>query len=158
MDKMDIGQRPEAVDLINELTDQQEYFCQLVASGNTQAMAYKKAYLTDGWKPASIYSSASELASRNKISVRIAALRKELEEKTLWTRANSAQVLIEIINDESASNKDRNTALKELNAMHGYNQPTKIEITGKDGGAIETNATISAEEFVKAKQLLDEKY
>lgn len=40
----------------------------------------------------------------------------------------------------------------------GFKETNGVEISGKDGGAIETNATISAEEFVKAKQLLDEKY
>ena len=35
--------------------------------------------------------------------------------------------------------KDVIAAVKELNAMHGYNAPQKLEVSGKDGFGITVN-------------------
>lgn len=48
-----------------------------------------------------------------------------------WTREQSVKALVEIV---YGGNKAAEViaAVKELNAMHGYNAPTKHELTGKD--------------------------
>jgi hypothetical protein len=124
---------------IADLTDKQEEFCQLIADGHSQTHAYKIAFDAHEWKRVNLCSSASFLASNNpNVAARILALREELARITIWTRATSARELIDIVKDGGVLAKDKTAAVKELNQMHGYNQPTKIEISGKDGGAIET--------------------
>lgn len=66
----------KAAEKAKKLTPQEEMFAiELAASGN-QAEAYRKAYPgSRNWLPASLYSKASVLAAREKVSVRVNELR-----------------------------------------------------------------------------------
>ena len=59
------------------LTPKQEKFAQVVASGMTQADAYRVAYNAVNMKPETIQKRASELMSKGEISGRV----RELQEK-----------------------------------------------------------------------------
>jgi hypothetical protein len=54
------------------LTFKQESFAQLVASGRTQADAYRAAYPgSQAWKPGVVDVQASTMAANSKVAVRI---------------------------------------------------------------------------------------
>lgn len=114
------------------MTPKQEKFAQCIADGMNQADAYRAAYDAEKMKPESIYSKASELMADGKVSARVKELKEQLSEKALWTRADSVRALQNAI--YIAETKDNAAglvaAIKELNAMHGFNEPTKLELTG----------------------------
>lgn len=115
------------------LTPKQEKFAQCVADGMTQADAYRTAFdVKPTTQQDTIYKRASELMANGDISGRVAELRQQLSEKALWTRQNSVETLIGVLSNPETQ-KDVIAAVKELNAMHGYNAPQKMEIGGTLG-------------------------
>lgn len=118
------------------LTPKQERFCQCIADGMSQADAYRNAFdVKPTTKPETVQESASRLMKDPKVSARVAFLREALAEKAIWTREDSARVLSEIAlgHDEQGKTSDRVAAVKELNAMHGFNAAIKTELTGSNG-------------------------
>jgi phage terminase small subunit len=117
------------------LTPKQEKFCQCIADGMTQADSYRASYNASRMSKGSVYVRASELMSDSKISVRVSEIKSQLEEKALWTREDSVNALKRVAEGDKGS--EVVAAIKELNSMHGYNEPKKMELTGKDGGPIQ---------------------
>ncbi len=111
-----------------KLTAKQEAFCQGIADGLGQADAYRAAYGCSDWKDNVIYSKASVLMKNGKVMERIRELRSSVEEKQLWSREMSVKALVQAYREGSGSVKV--AAVKELNAMHGYNEPAKVNISG----------------------------
>jgi len=112
------------------LTAKQEAFAQAVADGMTQADAYRKAYAAGSMKPATVQSKACLLMADGKVRARVDELRGKLEEKALWTRERSVAVLADIADGMECKAVERVAAVKELNAMHGFNAPAKVELQG----------------------------
>lgn len=110
------------------LTAKQEAFCQGIADGLGQADAYRAAYDAEDMKENSVYVNASKLMKNAKITQRIAELRSQVQEKQLWSREMSVKALVQAYREGSGSVKV--AAVKELNAMHGYNEPAKISVNG----------------------------
>jgi hypothetical protein len=83
-------------------------------------------------KDSSIYVNASKLLSDTKVAQRVQELKEQLSSKALWTRADSVRALETAM--RIAQDKDNAAglvaAVKELNAMHGFNEPSKLELTG----------------------------
>ena len=113
------------------LTFKQEAFAQAIADGMTQADAYRTAYDAEGMSDNVIWSEASKLTSHPKVSVRIKELKDALSEKVMWTRQMSVRALKETY--ETSAGSVRVAAVKELNAMHGYNEPSKLHVEGNIG-------------------------
>jgi phage terminase small subunit len=113
------------------LTAKQEAFCQAIADGMTQADAYRAAYSAGSMKPDVIHVKASQLMANGKVAVRVAELKDALAEKALWTRADSVDVLKEIAQSGGSPEAARVSSIKELNAMHGFNQPAKVDLNHK---------------------------
>ena len=67
------------------------------------------------------------------ISGRVEELRAQLAEKSLWSRADSVNILAEIAQDLGNKAGERVSAIKELNAMHGWNNKQIIDHTSSDG-------------------------
>jgi len=111
-----------------KLTAKQEAFCQGIADGLGQADAYRAAYDAEDMKDNTIYPLASKLMKNSKVTARIAELRSEVQEKQLWSREMSVKALVAAYREGSGSVKV--AAVKELNAMHGYNEPSKVSING----------------------------
>ena len=111
-----------------KLTAKQEAFCQGIADGLGQADSYRAAYDAEGMKDNVIYARASELMKNGKVADRIKELRSEVQEKQLWSREMSVKALVQAYREGSGSVKV--SAVKELNAMHGYNEPAKVNISG----------------------------
>jgi hypothetical protein len=80
-------------------------------------------------KDDSIYPLASKLMSSTKIATRVAELKSQLQNKQLWSREMSVKALIKAYKEGNGSVKV--SAVKELNAMHGYNAPQKIDLNGE---------------------------
>jgi hypothetical protein len=78
------------------LTPKQEAFAQEIASGKSQADAYRSAFNAAKMKPATIYNRASELMADGEITVRVQELRAPVVEKvqlTLETHLGDLQKL-----------------------------------------------------------------
>lgn len=130
------------------LTAKQEAFCQAIADGMTQADAYRTAYNAKNMKPETVQVKACELAKDGKISVRVAELKSKLSARQLWTREMSVKALVKAYKvAEDAGNAAAMTgSIKELNAMHGFNAPAKVDLSNSDGSM--TQHTVN---FVESK-------
>jgi phage terminase small subunit len=115
-----------------KLTAKQEAFAQAIADGLGQADAYRMAYDAEGMKDSTVYSKASILMSDGKIRARVDELKAMVVEKQLWTREMSVKGLIQAyrIAQDAKTSTGMTAAVKELNVMHGFNEPTKLSITG----------------------------
>lgn len=114
-----------------KLTAKQEAFAQAIADGMTQADAYRTAYDASRMKDGSIHVNASKLMADAKMKQRVRELKDVLEKKAIWTREMSVQALVSAYEDGKPSEKI--SAVKELNLMHGYNAPQKLDHTSSDG-------------------------
>lgn len=114
------------------MSPKQEHFAQCIADGMTQADAYRTAYDASKMKDSSIHVNASKLLADAKVAQRVAELKAKLASKALWTREMSVKGLVSAYKvAQGANNSSGMTgAIKELNAMHGFNEPTKHELTG----------------------------
>lgn len=111
------------------LTAKQEAFAQAIASGKTQADAYRDAYNAEKQKDSTLWANASRLMADSKVTARVEELRKVLEKKELWTREMSVKALIGAYKEGNPTAKI--AAVKELNAMHGFNAPTKLDVINR---------------------------
>jgi phage terminase small subunit len=111
-----------------KLTDKQERFAQAIADGMNQSDAYRAAYDVKEATPKSVNELASKVLSNVKVASRVDQLKAKLEAKALWTRQDSVEALRNIAIDSEARANEIVAAIKELNAMHGYQAPTKSEI------------------------------
>lgn len=112
------------------LTSKQEAFAQAVASGMSQAEAYRTHYDVDPeCKPETIWVESCKLANDPNVSQRVKLLKDEIAAKALWTREDSVRTLKSVIegNDKGT---EITGAVKVLNEMHGYNAPVKVEHSG----------------------------
>ena len=117
------------------MTPKQEKFAQCVADGMTQADAYRASYDCENSSDQVIHNEASILMQSREIAMRVAQLREQLSAKALWTREMSVAALQDVLYNPDKQS-DKIAAVKELNLMHGYNEPIKHEVTGKDGAAL----------------------
>lgn len=109
------------------LTAKQEAFAQAIADGLNQSDAYRKAYNASKSTDKSVNELASALLKNIKVASRVAELRGALQESALWSREDSVRALRSIANGGEARPGEIVSAIKELNAMHGYEAPKKIE-------------------------------
>lgn len=110
------------------LTPQQEKFCQSIADGMNQSDAYRAAYpKSQKWLESSVHSKASTMAADVRVSARVAQSRLKLEAKALWSREDSVTALKGVVTSTDKGGEIV-SAVKELNAMHGFLAPTKHEI------------------------------
>lgn len=111
-----------------KLTAKQEAFAQGIADGLGQADAYRMAYDAEGMKDESVYPQASKLMKNPKIATRVSELKSQVAYKQLWTREMSVRALVQAYKEGAPAVKV--SAVKELNLMHGYNAPQKVELSG----------------------------
>ena len=115
-----------------KLTAKQEAFCQAIADGMTQADAYRTAYSAGKMTDKTIWNRASELMADGEVAGRVAELKQALAEKQLWSREMSVKGLVAAyrVASDGKNASGMTGAIKELNAMHGYNEPSKLNISG----------------------------
>jgi phage terminase small subunit len=119
------------------LTPKQEAFAQAVASGMTQADAYRSAYNADKMSDAVIYNKASELMSNGEISVRVEELRAPIAAKAQITLESHLDDLLRL----RRMAEDNNDIKAAISAEIARGKAAGIivdkkEITGKDGGPL----------------------
>ena len=114
------------------LTPKQDKFARCIADGMTQADAYRAAYDAENMKPKTVQDSASKLMAHPDVTQRVQELRGKLEEKAIWTREMSVKALVQAYKVAQVQNSATGMAgaIKELNAMHGYNAPKQVELSG----------------------------
>ena len=117
------------------LTGKQEKFCQCIADGMTQADAYRASYNAEKMQAKTIHEKASALMADGKVAARVAELRGALAKKALWTREKSVAWLVKAfqVAEQGGNASGMTGAVKELNAMHGYNAPSKVDLSSSDG-------------------------
>ena len=115
-----------------KLTAKQELFAQCIADGMGQADAYRTAYDAEGMADSTIYPKASRMMNEGKIRTRVDELKSMVVEKQLWSREMSVKGLIQAyrVAQDAKTSTGMTAAVKELNNMHGFNEPTKLSITG----------------------------
>ena len=113
------------------LTAKQEAFCQAVAAGMTQSDAYRAAYDAENMGANPIAVEACRLADDPKVALRLREIRDQLAQSSLWTRQDSVKTLKSIAEGLGSDSKPNEVvaAVKELNAMHGFNEATKHELS-----------------------------
>lgn len=134
------------------LTPSREKFAQEVASGESQADAYRAAFkVRKGTLDSSIHVNASKLMANARVVQRVKELRDALQKKQLWSREMSVRALITAYKTGNGSVKV--SAVKELNAMHGYNEPEKLDINLQGGVSIDASAlsTQALRELINAR-------
>lgn len=113
------------------LTLKQEAFAHAMADGLNQAEAYRCAYqVSPRTKPETVYKRASELMANGKVAGRVSALRERLADCALWERTQSVMVLREIATGDAPPSA-KIKAVRELNLMHGYHQPERLEVQSR---------------------------
>ena len=115
------------------LTPKQERFAHEVASGKTQADAYRAAFdVKPATKPETCQANASRLMADSNVLARVGELRAAVAERVVWTLADSLDVLSTIAKglDSDAKPSDKVNAVKAINAMIGLDAPSKLSVTG----------------------------
>jgi phage terminase small subunit len=114
----------------DKLTAKQEAFAQAIADGMGQADAYRFAYDAENMKDETVYPNASRLMNNSKVAARVSELKSQVVEKQLWTREMSVKGLMSAyrIALEAKTSTGMTAAVKELNIMHGFNEPTKVAV------------------------------
>jgi phage terminase small subunit len=128
------------------MTPKQEHFAQCIADGMTQADAYRAAYGADKMKAETIHKRASELMSDGEVKGRVQELKGKLASKALWSREMSVKALVSSFKVAQGQNNASGMtgAIKELNAMHGFNAPQKVDLMNSDGSLAPTVIQIIA--------------
>ena len=100
-----------------------------------EADAYRAAYNTEKMADNSIHVNASKLIADAKVTLRVGQLRSEIAKRNLWTREMSVKALVKAyrVAEDGGNPSAMTGAVRELNAMHGFNEPSKLDVTSSDG-------------------------
>ena len=125
---------PEQQALADKLTNLQRGVVLGVVAGKTQRQAYYDA----GGKAASDESADSAVCtmlSNEKVKAFYDAMMEAAAEKAIWTRNDSLRELASIAlgQDPEAKTSDRVNAIKAINTMQGFDEPSKIDLMNTDG-------------------------
>lgn len=126
------------------LTPKREAFAQAVASGKTQADAYRSAFNATKMKADSIQQCASRLMGDIKVAARVAEIRKPVVEAVQITLEAHLRRLADLSGKAEEEGKYAAAVAAEIargKASGLYVERT--ELTGKDGGAIDHSLTVS---------------
>lgn len=125
---------------MSDLTPKQEAFAQAVASGKSQSDAYRAAYkVRDNTKPETVNQQASRIMADRKVTARVEELRKPVVEAAQITLASHLDRLRAL--SEAAEASAQYSAAITAEVARGKASGLyvdKAEITGKDGGPVET--------------------
>jgi len=115
------------------LTQKQEAFCLAYVETGNASEAYRRSYNAENSKPESINVNASKMLADAKVAQRVEELRSELVAQSLWTRENSVKALINAykVAEVQQQAAGMTGAVKELNAMHGFNAPSEVNVTSR---------------------------
>lgn len=121
------------------LTPKREAFAQAVASGMSQADAYRSAFDAARMKPETIQSAASRLMADSKVSARVDEIRGPIVKKAQMT-LESHLADLKMLRDKALEAEQYSAAITaETNRGKAAGLYTeKHELTGPNGGPVET--------------------
>lgn len=124
------------------LTPKQEAFAQAIVTGVNQSDAYRAAYkVRPGTKAESVNVAASKLMSDAKVTQRVAELREPVAKKAQITLESHLDDLMRLRN-MAAKEKQYSAAIAAEvargRASGVHVEKSAVELTGKDGGPMET--------------------
>lgn len=122
------------------LTAKQEAFCFAFIELGNQTAAYRQAYdIGENTKPETVWNDAYKMMQNPEVSARIDELRSQMSEAGMVTLQGITQDLRDAHKMAKDLEQPHNMvkATTEIAKLHGLSAD-KLEITGKDGGAIET--------------------
>lgn len=131
---------------MSDLTPQREAFARAVAKGGTQADAYREAFpASKKWKDNAVHVKASEMMADGKVKVRVEELRAKAANKVVLTVENLIAELEEaraaaLTAGPSPQSSAAVAATMGKAKLLGLDKQV-VELTGKDGGAIQIRAT-----------------
>ena len=99
------------------LTAKQEAFAQAVAKGSTLADAYREAYDAERMKDSSIWTNASQLMSETKVALRVNAIQKAQEERTLHDHARLKRLVLERLHEEAVNAPSDSARIRALELL-----------------------------------------
>ena len=88
-------------------------------------------------------SNAYKLLTNTYIKAYIELIKDDIEQECNISKVKQVKTLQSIINDKDASNRDKATAIQELNKMLGYNAPEKKDVS------ISTDLQQTARDFIE---------
>jgi hypothetical protein len=121
-----------------KLTPKQEKFARNVASGMKQVDAYRDAYDTKTTNKNTQRVKALHETRKDNVAAMIQELKARAEQGVVWTRQMAAEALLEAADIARRQNHSQGMtgALKELNAMYGFNEAVKLNIGGQKDNPI----------------------
>lgn len=136
------------------MTPKQEKFCHLYVELGNASEAYRQSYSAAKMQAATINVKASQLLAQDKISVRVAELKASHAERHEMTVDDIATMLKE---DRDFARKCETpaaavSATMGLAKLYGHLRE-KVELTGKNGGPIQTEERTTASLIEEAKRL-----
>ena len=122
----------------SKLTPKQEKFVRNVVAGVSQVDAYRDAYDVKTDNKNTHRVKAYDLSRQSNVSAMIAEMKERAERNVVWTRQMAVEALLEAADIARGQKHSQGMtgALKELNAMYGYNEATKINIGGQKDNPI----------------------
>lgn len=120
-----------------------EIFAQEVAAGRTKSDAFVEAYPhASDWKNSAVHVKASTIAARDDVRARIAELQARAADSAVFTlAAHLARMNALSIAAEKAGEFTSAVKAEENRGKAAGFYPTKVELTGRGGGPIETKQT-----------------
>ena len=116
--------------MTEKLSPVEERFAVYVATGKTQAAAYREANpRSKAWTDGAVYVKAHLLMQRTKVQRRVREVQQLLVDRSLWSREESVRALRGVIENPERKS-DIIAAVRELNAMHGFHAPQRLEHSG----------------------------
>jgi phage terminase small subunit len=129
---------------VKPLTPKQEAFANAVASGKTQADAYRAAFKVGvNTKPETVVQAASRIMRDSNVSARVAELRKPVAERTKMTLEGHLKRLSDL--SDSAENAGQYSAAIAAEIARGKASGVmvdKVELSGPNGGDIPAKLVI----------------
>jgi phage terminase small subunit len=120
------------------LTPKQKKFARNIVKGMSQVDSYRDAYNVTKDNKHTHRVKAYEVAKNGDVAAMIADLKARAEQGVVWTREMAMAALLDTYKMARDQNHAQGAtgALKELNAMYGYNEATKINIGGQKDNPI----------------------
>jgi hypothetical protein len=112
------------------MTPMQERFAREVASGKSQAAAYRIAYpKSQKWKDTTVCEAASRLMGNSKVSAIVDELKAKAAEKCILSRQEWLQRLKDVA-EAGEDQPSRLKALVEFGKAEGFFAPDKLNVSG----------------------------
>ncbi len=127
------------------LTAKQSAFARLVASGTSQADAYRQAYQPKATDRTAA-ENGSKTAKRPAVVAEIARLRGQSEVKAILTLNDRLRILAKDAQTGGDTHADKNARARSIEVyskISGDQAPERHEVTGKDGGPIPVAAAVA---------------